>query len=92
MAIAIGGALYYIILLSVIAFFTWLFRQFDVFGTARERKGFTYQQMAENFDLWNKYVNDDDPENEKNMTRSQHMKYSVEEKLQMLTNRFGKEK
>ncbi len=44
------------------------------------------------FDLWNKYVNDDDPDNEKNMTRSEHAKYSIEEKLQLLINYFGKEK
>ncbi len=89
---AISSVLAYIIIFAVIVFFAWLFRQFDVFGTAKERKGFTYQQMAEDFDLWNKYVNDDDPNNEKNITRSEHAKYSIEEKLQMLTNRFGKEK
>ena len=88
----LANILAYTILFLIIVFIAWLFRQFNVLGTARERKAYTYQQLAEDFDLWNKYVNDDDPDNEKNMTRSEHAKYSMEEKLQRLINRFGKEK
>ena len=79
--------------IPIVVFLVGLYiKKIDAFGSSRERKQYKYAQLAEDFDIWNKYVNDDDPDNEKNMTRSEHAGYSTEEKLQILTNRFGKEK
>jgi hypothetical protein len=85
------NVLSYIIIAFVIFLFIWAFRYLAILGQARERKQYTYEQLAEDYDLWNKYVNDVDLDN-KDMPRTEHSKLSTEEKIQILTTRFGKEK
>lgn len=78
-------------LLAIIYFFGWLYYKNEARGVTKERKSYTYNQIADNYDLWNNYANyglTGDAE----MTRSEHKKLTIDEKVQILTERFGKEK
>lgn len=82
------------LLFVIILFVLWCLLKFTYMGdeardiASRDTTNIA-QECAENFDLWDKYVNNAvDPDDPKNLTWSQHRDLSVEEKLEIIIEKF----
>jgi hypothetical protein len=91
----LGNALGGVIVIGVIYFFVWIMskreeRKLRREGEklANERKAYTHTEIAENFFLWDKFLNYNFDESDK-MTKEGFDTLSTERKTQMLTKRFG---
>jgi hypothetical protein len=77
------------IALVVVIILIFLFKQFSYLGE-EQRNVRTLnperhiEDLAGNFDLWNKIINSDDPNDLSNMSWSEHIDLSIEEKIGIL--------
>lgn len=89
MATVLGGLLAIGLIYLVFYFFV----RVEASSQRAGRREHTYKELAEDFDLWNKHVNNPIAwDKEKDMERKEHGRLSVEEKVEILTRRFGKER
>jgi hypothetical protein len=81
-----------LIVAGLVSVFIMFWKGLGFIGLSRERRQCTYEQIADEFDLWNRYVNDRPGGARGELTRLEHAQLSKEEKIELLTDQFGKEK
>jgi hypothetical protein len=84
----LGNALGGVIVIGVIIFCLWIMSKREERKLTNERKAYTHSEIAENFSLWDKFVNYYFDEG-KEMTKETFDSLSRDEKTQMLIDRFG---
>ncbi len=83
----LGNALGGVIVIGVIIFFTWIMSKREERKLTNERKAYTHTEIAENFSLWDKFVNYYFDEGSK-MTKEGFDSLSTDRKTQILIRRF----